>query len=193
MQLHAHTRMRTCTHTNTHTHKHIYICHRVSLQEEEPLRLMHGARGTFFLEDLGALAPVLSSFGLPVASPVDVGTFSCCIICPLFKPQWLETLDVLPWWHRGMFSSGMAWMYTIFYNITVLVTPFSLTSVLFFENSQNVCQGEAKSKWLDFIFILNSGNKGLQFKTIINIMDEDLFFSVANLVFAFGHGPKCLK
>lgn len=47
------------------------------------------------LEDLRALAPVLSVFGLPVSTSVDVGAFSCGIICPLLKPQRLVTLNVL--------------------------------------------------------------------------------------------------
>lgn len=52
--------------------------------------------GTFVLEDLRTLAPVLSFFGLPVTAPVDVGVFSCWIICPFLEPQWLVALDVLP-------------------------------------------------------------------------------------------------
>lgn len=48
------------------------------------------------LEDLRALAPVLSVFGLPVSTSVDVGAFSCGFICPLLKPQRLVTLNVLP-------------------------------------------------------------------------------------------------
>lgn len=75
--------------TVSHTHIHTPVPY-----SECPytLQLMRNV----FLEDLRTLAPVLSVFGFPVATPVDVGVFSRWIVCPPLKPEWLVTLDVLP-------------------------------------------------------------------------------------------------
>lgn len=83
----------TCPHTRTHTHT--FVPGSQNVHNTQPGR-HHTVRGTFVLEDLRTLTPVLSIFGLPVTAPVDINAFSRWIIGPLLKPLWLVTFNVLP-------------------------------------------------------------------------------------------------
>lgn len=76
----------------------VYLPHRLEflyIVRKLSVCLMLWRRRHFVLEDLRTVAPVLSFFGLPVAAFIDKGAFSR-LICPLLKPQWLVTLNVLP-------------------------------------------------------------------------------------------------